>query len=167
MTASDYQRATKVSLERLFPDAVHLEWRAVSGAKDALSPDAARYAPRVDIAVGPFNLTPGPQSAIDLLLIPERIRGLFAGRPGNPNPRCLLAIEVIFSGTSKHVMGDILNAAALGLFGFVVGSDREIDKVKRNFAYLDTVTQLGKLPPLFRNVLALSTTDFDQLLANA
>ena len=72
------------------------------------------------------------------------------------------------SAPEAHIMGDILNASALGLLGFVVCNDNQLTKVLRNFEYLNTVKKLGKVPePLFKNVVALSTTEFDQLLAGA
>lgn len=93
MNASDYQRAIEPALKRYFAD-VQLEWSVVKGATDALSADLNRYAPRVDIAVGPFNKTPGPDPIICETLLPPQLRELFADRTPNPNPRCLLAIEV-------------------------------------------------------------------------
>ena len=163
MNASDYQRATEPALKRYFAD-VRLEWPVVKGATDALTADLNRYAPRVDIAVGPFNTTPGPDPNICETLLPPQLRELFADRAPNPNPRCLLAIEVIFSGTSKHIMGDMLNASSLGLYGLVVGRDTQMPKVRRIGSYLDLLVQLEKQRLLFDNVVALGTSEFDALL---
>jgi hypothetical protein len=164
MTANDYQRVTEATLRRHFAD-VRLEWSVVKDATDALAADIKRYAPRVDIAVGPFNTTPGPDQRITDALVPDRLRPLFHDRPPNPNPRCLLAIEVIYSGSSKHILGDILNAGALGLYGLVVGRDALMPKIRRIGQYLEVLAQLEKLPWLFRNVVALSTVEFDDLFA--
>jgi hypothetical protein len=114
MTATEYQRLAEVTLRAHFAD-VRLEWSVVKDATDALARDIKRYAPRVDIAVGPFNTTPGPDPRISEALVPDQLRALFNDRPPNPNPRCLLAIEVVYSGSSKHILGDMLNAGALGL----------------------------------------------------
>ena len=164
MNASDYQRVTELALGRYFAE-VELEWPVVRDASDAFTVDLNRYAPRVDIAVGPFNTTPGPDRRICEALLPARLQAVFTGRDPNPNPRCLLAIEVIFSGTSKHIMGDMLNAAALGLYGVVIGQDTQMAKIQRIQSYLEMLAQLRKLPQLFCNVVALSTAEFDALLA--
>ena len=166
MPGRDYQEAVAPLLRRHFED-VRLEWSISRGATDPLSPDVAVYAPRVDVAVGPFSIVPGRPEAIDEALIPLKIRSTFDGRPSNPNPRCLLAIEVCYSGSSKHIMGDMLNAGALGLFGFVVGGDaRHMAKIQRIGRYLDVLAYLGKVPWLFRNVVAVSTAELDALLTN-
>jgi hypothetical protein len=164
MRASEYQRLAEVRLKRHFAD-VRLEWSIARGATDALAQDVAVYAPRVDVAIGPFNMTPGRDPAIDDALLPVRLRELFDGRPSNPNPRCLLAIEVCYSGSSKHIMGDMLNAGALGLYGFVVGDERHMAKIQRIGRYLEVLAELGKVHWLFRNVVALSTVEFDALFA--
>lgn len=164
MTASDYQRVTESVLRRYFAD-VRLEWSVVKDATDTLTADLNRYAPRVDIAVGPFNTTPGPAPYICETLLPAQLRALFADRPPNPNPRCPLAIEVIYSGTSKHIMGDMLNAGALGLYGLVIGQDAQMIKIRRIGSYLEMLAHLQKLPWLFRNVVALGTAELHALLA--
>jgi len=164
VTASDYQRATEVTLKRHFAD-VRIEWSVVKDARDALVADINRYAPRVDIAVGPFNTTPGPDPRISEDLVPDRLRALFADRQQNPNPRCLLAIEVIYGGSSKHILGDLLNAGALGLYGLAVGRDALMPKIRRIVEYLEVLAQLEKQPWLFRNVVTLSTAEFDALFA--
>ena len=163
MSGRDYQLAVLPVLERHFDD-VRLEWSIPRGATDRFAPNATVYAPRVDIAVGPFSLEPGRSAAIDAELLPPRLRGLFEGRPANANPRCLLAIEVYFSGSSKHIMGDMLNAGALGLYGLIVGADEHMAKIRRIGRYVEILGDLGKMPWLFRNVVALSATEFDALI---
>jgi len=80
MTATEYQRAAEAKLKRHFAD-VRLEWSVVKDATDALAADISRYAPRVDVAVGPFNTTPGPDPRISDGLLPERLRALFETAP--------------------------------------------------------------------------------------
>jgi hypothetical protein len=164
MRASEYQRLAEARLKRHFDD-VRVEWSVVKGATDALQRDIHRYAPRVDIAIGPFNTSPGPDSEIDERPLPSSLRQLFDDRPPNPNPRCLLAIEVVFSGSSKHIMGDTLNAGALGLYGLVIGSEARMRKIHRIGKYLEVLADLEKLPPMFRNVVSLSTVEFEDLFA--
>jgi hypothetical protein len=159
----DYQLAVLPLLERHFDD-VRLEWSISRGATDAFAPDEAIYAPRVDIAVGPFSLGPGAAEAIEQELLPPELTAVFDGRPTNPNPRCLLAIEVCFSGSSKHIMGDMLNAGALGLYGFVVGPDEHMGKIRRIGRYIEILGELGKAPWLFKNVAAVSTSEFEALV---
>lgn len=165
MTASsEYQRLAEATLGRHFPE-VRLEWSVVRDATDALAADINCYAPRVDVAVGPFNTRPGRDPSISEALLPDRLRDLVMDRPPNPNPRCLLAIEVIYSGSSKHIMGDMLNAGALGLYGLVVGTEGLMPKILRIGLYLERLAQLEKSPWLFRNVVALSSAEFDALFA--
>jgi hypothetical protein len=166
MSAADYQRVIQALLRRHFSE-VRLEWSVVTDATDALTVDINRYAPRVDVAIGPFNTTPGPDPRIELALLPKDLRLLFDGRPANLNPRCLLAIEVTFSGSSKHIMGDLLNAGALGLYGMVIGSNRTLPKIRRILRYLEVLAELEKLPWLFQNVVVLSTNDFAALWDDA
>lgn len=163
MSASAYQRTAAQSLGRHF-DHVLLEWSIVRDATDTLNPDVRRYAPRVDIAVGPFNTTPGGDLAIHEGLLPQRLRERFAVLPPNRNPRCLLAIEIVFSGSSKHIMGDMLNAGALGLYGLVVGAEPVMPKINRIREYVRVLADLEKLPAMFRNVATMSTAEFDALI---
>jgi hypothetical protein len=166
MPARDYQRVIQAVLRRHFSE-VRLEWSVVTDATDAFSADISRYAPRVDVAIGPFNTTPGPDPRLEPALLPKSLRVLFDGRPANSNPRCLLAIEVTYSGSSKHIMGDLLNAGALGLYGMVIGSNQTLPKIRRILKYLEVLAELEKLPWLFQNVVVLGTSDFDALWADA
>lgn len=163
MTAAEYQREAEIKLNRHFQE-VRREWSVTKDATDALMADIRRYAPRVDIAVGPFNTTPGHDGRINAGLLPRSFRRLFDGAPPNANPRCLLAIEVSFSGSSKHIMGDLLNAGAHGLYGLVVGKEELMPKISRIGVYLELLAKLEKLPPMFQNVVLLSVGDFDTLI---
>ena len=163
--ASEYQQEAQSALRRHFAD-VRLEWSIIKDATDAFAPDLTRYAPRVDIAVGPFNTMHGPDPRIRGELIPPKLRGAFSGRQPNQNPRCLLAIEVIYSGTSKHVMGDMLNASALGLYGVIIGLGARMPQIQRIGSYLEALEQLKKQKQrLFDNVITLSADDFNDLIS--
>ncbi len=156
--AAEYQKRTQPLLRRYFSD-VRLEWPVAKEATDAFSPDVRRYAPRLDIAVGPFNTTLGSDSDIsEDLLRPEALHAAFDQRSPNRNARCLLAIEVVYSGSMKHMMGDILNASAIGLYGLVLGGEKAMPRLERILRYLEQLAQLEKLPYRFQNVVVLSTT---------
>jgi hypothetical protein len=140
-------------------DDVRVEWASASGGTDSLAASPDRYAPRVDLVVGPFNTDPGPGSIAASDVVPK-MRSWFEGLGQNPNPRCLLAIEVVYSGSAKHVLGDILNSSVLGLYGLVICSEAKEARVRRNLAYLRSLMNVGKLPTLFQNVKVMNTADF-------
>ena len=164
MAASEYQLKAAARLRRHFED-VRIEWSVAREATDAMRREIHRYAPRVDVAVGPFNTTPGHDPRMTEALLPDRLRAIFKDRPPNRNARCLLAIEIIYSGSSKHIMGDTLNAGALGLYGLVVGRHELMPKIRRIGVYLELLAELEKLPRLFENVVALSTDELDGVLS--
>lgn len=156
--ASAFQKFARSLLQPHY-ETVQLEWFSSSGGTDALRPEMHRYAPRVDIAVGPFNTTPG-RGAIREERIWSRMQPWFEDLSPNPNPRCLIAVEVVFSGSAKHLLGDILNSSALGLYGLVVCREDMFEKVNRNREYLQTLSMVGKLPALFLNVRVITVSEF-------
>lgn len=95
-----------------------------------------------------------------LEMLPSSLQQRFVGMSPNENPRCLLAIEVVFSGSAKHMLGDLLNASALGLFGLVVCHESKFAKVNRNREYAIELANLGKIPTLFQNVRVITFSDF-------
>jgi hypothetical protein len=60
-------------------------------------------------------------------------------------------------------MGDMLNAGAHGLYGMVVGVEAGMPKIHRIGMYLEVLAELEKLPPMFRNVIAVSTVEFETI----
>ena len=165
MAATEFQTRIKPLLEQHYPQ-VLLEWPVYKNATDPFQRNISQYYPRTDIAVGPFSIDHGHNTDINLNLVnPALERKLRLLHRHNPNPRCLLAIEVVFSGSSKHILGDILNASAIGLYGIVVGTPEMLPKIKRNMEYLKKLAEVGKLSPLpFQNVLIMDTTEFEMSL---
>jgi hypothetical protein len=172
MTGREIQAAICVALAKSFKAGqVVPEWNMRKGAEDTFR-DALSYAPRLDIAIGPFNLS--FQNRVEDA---ERIRtfehplierlkraierqnrdGVFR----NPNPRCLVAIEVEHCTSSKHILGGITNASMLGLLGVVVGSSSHFVKVRRIHDYACKLKQVGKaLNDMFGNVACFEETEF-------
>ena len=154
---------------------IQTEWRSEFGN--------GIYSPRVDIAVGPFATTEGER----LIEQYDRMYGTYHELVNNlidihrqntqeetsreeiyyrtmiinPNARCFMAIEVEKSGSRKHLMGDAVNATALGRIGIVVGWTPEMFRaflnLKRYFDYLGSVGKntfnLGNLLIVDRNQL--------------
>jgi hypothetical protein len=127
------------------------------------------YAPRLDIAVG-VNASSGNQKEKILKVFnqkaPDELKA-FINRNGlkeNQNPRCALAIEIVFSGSSKHILGDITNSSMMGLYGFVIAHPKILEKVNRVFEYTKKIKEVGKAPHnLFPNVTILSTETAETL----
>lgn len=166
MNASEFQAISKTLLETHYNE-VKLEWSISKDATDSMMRNPKQYYPRTDIVVGPFSLTPGKNSEINENKLNAKLRDRLRqeGVTTNTNPRCLLAIEVVFSGSSKHLLGDILNASVIGLYGIVVCSSKMIEKIKRNREYLIKLAELKKIEDLpFQNVLILTTDEFKDLM---
>lgn len=141
------------------------------------------YSPRLDIAIGPFAVDPGGRDDEyhDLLrerasLLhamwtchtenvcnsnhPSELRELETLRHANPNPRCLIAIEIETHVTRKHLMGGAINAAALGKLGIVIGgSDKALKALVRTRDYLLFLAGADKPSFPVTNLLILSKVE--------
>lgn len=177
LETNTYQNQIADRLRIHYGDDVKKEWCVSAGATDAFR-NRAIYAPRVDIAVGPFNTTldqlPANRHAIrQRAHMSQLFHQLVARQPRidmnqlNENPRCFLAIELSFSGSAKHIMGDFANASLMGLVGVVVAGPRNHSKVVRMANYLRLVSEVGKAPSgLFRNLAVFEVNEFVNFLAN-
>jgi len=176
MAGKQIQEDIRRALIELFgSELVHSEWSVRRGAADTFS-DVASYAPRLDIAVGPFNTThEGRQRDADAICSFEhplvwRLKQEVAAQNygsiyHNRNPRCLLAIEIEHSTSSKHILGAITNASMLGLLGVVVGSAQHIRKVRRIHAYACKLKEVEKAhDDIFANVAVFEDQEFQDLL---
>ena len=151
------------------------EWSVRCDAKDVFA-DLAAYAPRLDIAIGPFNTTFEHRHedayaiyAFDHPLINvlrDAIRDQNPHFYENQNPRCLVGIEIEYATSSKHILGGITNAGMLGRLGIVVGSPDLIGKVRRIHAYVRKLREVEKAPgEMFGNVGCFEHAEFLALVA--
>jgi hypothetical protein len=129
------------------------------------------YAPRLDIALGPFNTTfeHRHQDAIAIHAFEhpllEKLReAVSAQNPyfyQNYNPPCLVGTEIEHKTSSKHILGGITNAGMLGMLGIVVGSPDLIGKVRRIHAYVRELREVEKAPgEMFGNVGCFEHAEF-------
>lgn len=170
MTSRQLQNEIKVRLETNFGESVTVEWPISKGATDRFAHENTRYSPRVDVAVYTVGTNVGNyQEEIERFWeqnAPSKLENKFQGLKKNKNPRCALAIEVVYSGSSKHILGDITNASMMGLYGAVVPSQKMLSKTKRIFEYIKAIREAGKAPEsLFRNVIVISENEFLNLIS--
>ena len=155
--------------------AAEIEWSISKGATDRFR--RTKYSPRLDIAVGPFNITDEDASKdaekirnagqLPLVKTLEEI-----GRSQNPgfklncaNPRCLLAIEIELNKGSKYMLGDFTNASMMGLIGLVIGSEKTVRWLKQVGEYVRRVVDVKKAPRNFlSNVVCLERNELIKLL---
>jgi hypothetical protein len=176
MTGREIQAAICAALANSFEAGqVVSEWNMRKRATDTFQ-DATSYAPRLDVAIGPFNLSfqnkERDAERIRTFKHPliERLkqavwRENHGGTFSNPNPRCLVAIEVEHRTSSKHILGGMTNASVLGLLGVVVGSSNHIAKVRRIHEYACKLKQVEKArDDMFGNVVCFEETEFLEFL---
>lgn len=172
-----YQELAYNSLRRIFgDDNVKKEWNVAKNTKDDFTREL--YCPRLDIAVGPFNID------MNLTYNNEKINrsvnvhrnflkrmwrdselriGSFDDflRNKNGNPRCFLAIEIENSGSSKHMLGNIVNVSIIGTIGIVIPfNEKKLSLCKRIKKYVTFTTEVGKIKTTFKNVLIVSKKNF-------
>jgi hypothetical protein len=174
----EYQLSAKASLGRIYRK-VEVQWHPFLGVGRDM------YAPRIDIAVGPF--------AMERRRLEERYTELlFETRPFiesliechnqnlddveqkasfepiaffNLNARCLLCIEIEDSGSRKHCLGNLVNASALGRIGLLIARSEEIRRTfLRQRVYLRFLADVEKNSFKTDNALVLSAEQFDEWL---
>ena len=177
----DYQELVRDSLRRIFGDnKVKKEWDVAKHSRDDFTREL--YCPRLDIAVGPFNVDRNISrnvTEIERILRTHRdfiIRMLRYSEPPvsnineflcdkNENPRCFLAIEIENSGSSKHMLGDIANASIIGSIGVIIPfNDTKLSLCKRIRKYVTFATNVEKIQTIFKNVLIINKENFLQVL---
>ncbi len=150
--AKGYQTQVVKTLKEIFGDElVKPEWDSVT-YDGHMTNHSLVYAPRVDIAVGPFNSYADLDIGVDRTaalknhLLTKRLQE----RTGNTVvwndcARCFLAVEIVFSGSSKHISGDFLNATSTGALGFIVASRGMYEKVRRTLNYFHRLQEFERL----------------------
>jgi hypothetical protein len=151
------------------------EWDVAKNSQDEFT--RSLYCPRIDIAVGPFNVTRDVENNIEAI---NKVHGQFhsfiEGLKGisgiqleeyNENPRCLLAIEIEKRGTRKHMLGDIINASSIGKIGIIIPWDDEafnaFERIKKYLDFIKTVKKTSYGP---KNLLIIPKTQLKTFLEN-
>lgn len=142
MKASEYAKIVVGLLSKSFPDQEVIEEWDSSSRDIYIAPHKQMYFPRTDIVVGPFNHTGELDVGIDKTNImrkhPLSVRLMKEKElVWNDLSRCYLAIEIVFSGSTKHIMGDLLNVSLTGSLGIVVARKGECyEKARRLLNYI-------------------------------
>jgi len=172
--AKPYQdKLTKLLKAYFKNEFVYDEWDITKNAKDGVK-DSLVYAPRLDIAVGPFNITTDnkDEDAYNIRVkanndelvkaIIKECKKQHGGRFwGNENPRCMIAIEIELSGSSKHILGDYANASMMGYVGVVISSSKNYKKISRVGEYLKDMQMLEKASEgVFSNTVLYTEDEF-------
>lgn len=177
MKTTEFTKQLLKKIRIQFPNQVVFpEWNASKNSEDDFN-NRDYYAPRVDIAIGPFNTNrdldrnnikfnsliqkniPLLQKLYELSHLGENHEYInfhdFISTL-NLNPRCFIAIEIENTKDAKRSLGDIVNASVMGKVGIVIplGEDKYklFYKIKKYFHYLERV---GKLNGNFRNILII------------
>ncbi len=177
MKTDKFTRLLLAKLRTSFPaEVISTEWNVSKNSQDDFN-NIEYYAPRVDIAIGPFNINrdlennnekfdslardnrPLLQKLYNISHLGEQHEYISFDNflsTLNPNPRCFIAIEIENTRDAKRSLGDIVNASVMGKVGIVIplGEDKYklFHKIKKYFHYLE---QVGKLEGNFRNVLII------------
>jgi hypothetical protein len=165
MIAKEAQKKLTALLSEQFGQSnVQSEWRSNANADDWLKFNDI-YAPRPDIAVGPFNVAEGRNTAEINNLFNQKMA--FFNRLGipdvsfNENPRCLIAIEIENSNKGKHMMGNIINASLLGKIGIIVTLQDKFYREAINMSnYLRGAVERKKMG---HNPLNIAIKKYDEL----
>jgi hypothetical protein len=177
LSEAEYQQQIKDALDRLY-DEVRIQWCAFRGeGRDT-------YAPRVDIAVGPFATNRKYIEEYTALMHGTRhfIEGLVERHNHNAdgigpsltfedilhfndNARCLISIEIEESGGRKHCLGNLVNVSSLGRVGLLIARTGTVLRTfLRQRAYFRFLEDVGKNTFKTANALVLSAEQFDDCL---
>lgn len=174
MNGKQYQGKIFKKLRKIFNHKnVKWEWDVSKDAGDIFRrQNNNSYIPRIDLAIGPFNIDRNVLKNIESInhqsgqyRFIKEFKEKLGSNNLNPNPRCLLAIEICFSGDSKRLLGDLTNASMMGLIGIVVANDIILPKINAIKGYVEKLVRVGKAPKaLFSNLIILSVSEFNKLL---
>jgi len=171
-------------LKRCFgEDMVKKEWNIATKADDFWEILRGKsYIPRLDYAIGPFNITGSVLENIKKIdnaymvhfnLIQSFIKKSLTSINGfdenwNHNPRCFIAIEVENRSSIKHRLGSMLNASFMGKIGIIVAqNERVLESFRRLLTYLCIISKskLKKTRILIpKNIIIIREQDFKEEL---
>ena len=176
MRNKEYQTEVLSKLERIFVDGgVVPEWDVARNSEDEFT--RALYSPRLDFAVGPFNIDANiiwnnnriDEFYVRFQLFLQKLKSMSDMNDStfkpNKNPRCFLAIELEDKTSRKHRIGTIINASAMGKIGIIVAANesvfRSFQRIRKYLVFLQEVSKSNYNP---KNVMILKKEDFLRIL---
>lgn len=177
MHTREYQNELMINFRIIFGnELVKKEWDSVK-YDPHFDKHKTFYAPRHDIAIGPFNtywdLDIGTDKTKSIQSHPftKRLYKDFLRdrdtlkKVWNSISLCYLAVEIEFSGSSKQLFGSIVNAAASGSIGIVIVKKTNIAKAIRIVNYIMRLEEFGKLKMnMLRNLIVFEDDGFLKFL---
>ena len=100
--------------------------------------------------------------------LPDSYKDFFSGEENtNWNARCFLAIEVEDSGSTKHLLGDMINASISGRVGILIGyNEDKFQTFMRHLEYLAYTVAAGKIRFNSKNILVLTPEQLERALVS-
>jgi len=178
MKSDQYQKQIVDRLRLIFnQESVRSEWDSVQ-YDGHTGNHKMIYAPRIDIAVGPFNshtdidLGADSTKVMHSHIFTKRLvesslkyRGSL-DKIWNGVSRCYLAIEIEFNGSSKHLFGSIINASVSGSIGIVIVNQDKLKKAERICNYIFRLEDLDRLELNgLKNLIIFERDDFLNFLS--
>ena len=151
------------------------EWEVAKESQDALQ-KGLQYCPRIDFAIKPLNTDRNLDENRHLIMRTYRKYNQFfrwlmqIGTSNhewrvNRNPRCFLAIECENKTSTKHRLGSLINACAIGNVGLVVTLNNKTycsyERIVKYMEFLDFNEKLDLHP---KNYIILKRNKFEALL---
>ena len=171
VTKEDVEKINNLLGQLFRKDNVIPEWDVAKNSMDAYT--RSLYCPRVDFAVGPFNIDANVHQNQRLInemyekhmRFIEQLKSKSDKRSRelslNKNPRCFLAIEIENKTSRKHRLGSLVNASVLGKVGIILAWN---PKVFQSFVkilnYLEYAESVGKQRYGIQNALIVEKEDF-------
>ena len=160
------------------------EWDVTKCSRDGFRRDKSRggiYAPRIDIAVGPFNIDTGSANPYNMGCAYEKYGKLFLrdiiskgtviSNQGefsyNQNPRCTVAIEIEKHSEIKRIISDVFNASVIGKIGiFVYDNNKKSEAAShRLLEYFRLLQQNRKVDDqILKNVVFVKSEEMISIL---
>ncbi len=180
MTVEEYQELLEEKCHQIFKQIqLEKEWSISLGREDI-------YAPRLDLAVGPFSYgTKKLGNKFDLMMtdyevyINEFIKfhninieksnlpkaDFQKIKDNNINARCFLAIEIENKVGQKHLIGGAINACSMGRIGLFIGwNERTYKYMIRLLKYLFFLKEFKNIDFPISNLLVLNKDQLDYVL---
>ena len=166
-------------LGRYNTDEIKKEWDVTKCSRDGFrrgGSEGGIYAPRIDIAIGPFNIDFNSDNLYKMKCEYKKydklfLRGVISKGSVlsdedeivcNQNPRCTVAIEIANHSEIKRIISDIFNASVIGKIGiFVHDNDKKSETASHRLLNYFKLLQYNRKvdDKILKNVVFIKSED--------